>query len=175
MDAVQAEVAAAVFAYDDVRTWTAERLSTSRAPLAVEVWVFAPDLDQVLLVEHRWRGWVPPGGKVEAGETPRQGAGRELTEETGLTVELHDRPAAAAVRSYHPDWPATLGLSYAAVVGPTVPLRPEDGQPTAWTSLAQRWTSVFPDDVDRMRCYAEWLADRRRRPDGGARTERGAP
>ncbi|MFG2558401.1 NUDIX domain-containing protein [Streptomyces sp. NPDC048496] len=43
-------------------------------PLAAEVWVFDKDLARVVLVKHRWRGWVPPGGKVEAGETPREGA-----------------------------------------------------------------------------------------------------
>lgn len=157
--AVQGDVAAVVFEYDDARTWVAERLATLKAPLAVEVWVFDPDLRQVLLVDHRWRRWVPPGGKVEPGETPREGARRELAEETGLSVELSDRPAAAAIRSYHPDWPAALGLSYAAIADPAMPLRPEDGQAAAWTLLRQPWTSAFSDDVDRMRAYAQWLHD----------------
>ncbi len=167
--AIGADVDAAVFEYDDARAWTATHLATSRAPLAVEVWVFDPDLRQVLLVEHRWRRWVPPGGKVEPGETPREGARRELAEETGLEVELDDRPAAAAIRSYHPDWPATLGLSYATTADPARPLRPEVGQAVAWVPLAQGWDSAFPDDVDRMRAYVGWLLS----PTGpGGRTRR---
>jgi hypothetical protein len=47
-------------------------------PIAVEVWAFDESFRHVLLVRHRWRGWVPPGGKVEAGETPREAARREF-------------------------------------------------------------------------------------------------
>lgn len=156
-EATLADVASAVFEYDEAGAWAAERLATLAAPLAVEVWVFDPELRQVLLVEHRWRRWVPPGGKVEPGETPRSAATREVVEETGLLVEAKARPAAAAVRSYHPDWPATLGLSYAALADPSWPLRPEADQAAAWTSLAEPWASAFPDDIRRMRAYVAWL------------------
>lgn len=150
-------LAAAVFEYDEAGAWAAECLATLAAPLAVEVWVFDPDPQHVLLVEHRWRRWVPPGGKVEPGETPRAAATREVVEETGLVVEVKGRPAAAAVRSYHPDWPATLGLSYAAIADPLSPLRPEEDQAAAWTSLAEPWATTFPDDIGRMGAYVEWL------------------
>ena len=53
-------------------------------PIAAEVWAFDEAFKQVLLVNHRWRGWVPPGGRVESGEAPRDAAQRELKEETGL-------------------------------------------------------------------------------------------
>ncbi|WP_435589399.1 NUDIX domain-containing protein [Micromonospora chalcea] len=46
---------------------------------------------------------VPPGRKVEPGETPREAARLELLEETGLEAEMLARPAAVCVRSYHPD------------------------------------------------------------------------
>jgi 8-oxo-dGTP diphosphatase len=157
LEAARADVDSALFVYDEAAAWASEHLSTLVAPLAVEVWVFDPGLDQVLLVEHRWRRWVPPGGKAEPGETPRTAALRELAEETGLRVELEGRPAAAAVRSYHPDWPPTLGLSYAATADPSRPLRPEDGQAAVWTSLTEPWASAFPDDIDRMRAYVAWL------------------
>ncbi|MFD0598441.1 NUDIX domain-containing protein [Catellatospora coxensis] len=42
-------------------------------PLGAEVWVFDPARTRVVLVRHPWRAWVPPGGRVEPGETPREG------------------------------------------------------------------------------------------------------
>ncbi|MGA5363990.1 NUDIX domain-containing protein [Streptomyces purpurascens] len=128
-------------------------------PLAAEVWVFDEALARVLLVHHRWRGWVPPGGRVEAGETPREGAQRELLEETGIEAELLPEPAAATVRSYHPDWLATLGLSFVAIVDAAKPLVAESGQPAAWTPLDEDWASYFPEDASRVRQHARWLRE----------------
>jgi 8-oxo-dGTP diphosphatase len=120
--------------------------------------VFDVDLTEVLLVRHRRRGWVPPGGKVEPGETPHEAARRELLEETGLEAELLSRPAAVSVRSYHPDWPATLGLSYVAIVDRAAALVAGAGQPVAWMSLDHQWESCFSDDPSRIRRHAQWLA-----------------
>src|SRR5688500_2315318 len=106
----------------DVAGWVASVGASPVDPLGAEVWVFDADLSQVLLVRHPWRGWVPPGGQVEPGESPRAAARRELCEETGLDVDLLARPAAVSVRSYHPDKPVTLGLSYAAIADPAAPL-----------------------------------------------------
>jgi hypothetical protein len=91
------------------------------------------------------------GDPVEPGETPREAALRELLEETGVRTQLLPRPAAVAVRSYHPDWPVTLGLAYAASVDVSTPLEGEEGQPVAWTSLDRDWSSFFPDDSARIR------------------------
>ncbi|MFI8243609.1 NUDIX domain-containing protein [Streptomyces sp. NPDC085866] len=159
IEATATDVRLARMEFDGAGEWLTALGQELSEPLAAEVWVFDEDLAQVLLVHHRWRGWVPPGGRVEPGETPREGARRELFEETGVEVELLPEPAAATVRSYRPGWPATLGLSFVAVVDAAAPLVAESGQPAAWTSLNEEWASYFPEDASRIRRYARWLRE----------------
>jgi 8-oxo-dGTP diphosphatase len=145
--------------FDGASQWLTDVGHAPSEPLAAEVWVFDEDLARVLLVHHRWRGWVPPGGRVEPGETPREGARRELFEETGLEVELLPEPTAVTVRPYRPEWPATLGLSFVAIVDAATPLASESGQPAAWTSLNEDWASYFPEDTSRIHQHAQWLRE----------------
>lgn len=58
---------------------------------AARIIVLTPD-ERVLLMSFRlpWRSdpiWLTPGGGIEAGETAREAAVRELREETGLEVD----------------------------------------------------------------------------------------
>ncbi|MEU5995235.1 NUDIX domain-containing protein [Spirillospora sp. NPDC047418] len=158
LEAAIADARLAVLEFDGARAWLDHHARLSMEPFAAEVWVVDPALSHVLLVKHRVRGWVPPGGKVELGETPRVAAVRELGEETGLRGELLAVPAAVAVRSFRADWSPTLSLSYGAIVGRDVPLAGERGQPPQWFALGETWESAFADDRDRIRAHVRRLA-----------------
>jgi 8-oxo-dGTP diphosphatase len=157
LDAAVADAEAALLEFDQARAWLRAALAGAVEPLGAEVWVLDPALEQVVLVEHQVRGFVPPGGMVEPGECPRDGAARELAEEAGVRPRLLERPAAAAVRSFLPGLPEALSLSYAAIGDPEEPLIAEVGQPATWMRLDQGWDSVFPDDLLRIREYVKLL------------------
>ena len=61
--------------------------------LATNAWVFDAGGERLLLVRHRTLGWVNPGGHLDVGELPADGAARELAEETGLAEVAPPRAA----------------------------------------------------------------------------------
>lgn len=57
---------------------------------------------RILLIQQTYQRppvWLPPGGWVDRGETPRQAARREIREELGIPVEI-GRPLAASGGGY---------------------------------------------------------------------------
>jgi 8-oxo-dGTP pyrophosphatase MutT (NUDIX family) len=87
------DVSNAHVAEDGLLAWFHSTWRADPRPLAADVWVLSADFEHKFVVEHRWRGLVPPGGRVEPRETPRGGAIRELAEETGLELVVADLPA----------------------------------------------------------------------------------
>lgn len=158
LDAALADVRRVESEFDNARTWLEKASQGVLEPLSAEVWVTDPGFSHVLLVRHRWRGWVPPGGKVETDETPREAASRELLEETGVSGSLLPLPAAACIRSYRSDWSPTLGLSYAAIIDRGLRLGGEAGQAPAWIPLEDDWQGAFPEDRNRIRRHVRQLS-----------------
>jgi 8-oxo-dGTP diphosphatase len=130
-----------------------------RPALHAEVWVYDRTLTHVVLVEHPWRGLVPPGGAVEPGETPRDAALRAVAELTDLEPTLLDAPAAATTRAYRSGWAPTLCLAFAAVLRGRPELASTSGHPAVWHELGTGWSSWFPGDAQRLRAFARALRD----------------
>ena len=94
----------------------------------------------VVLLKHKRLGlWLQPGGHVDPGETPWDGALREAGEETGLDVSFADVDDDGAPRLVHVDVHAGgrghthLDLRYVVDAGDVDPDPPEgESQEIAW-------------------------------------------
>lgn len=94
----------------------------------------------VVLLEHKRLGlWLQPGGHVDPGETPWEGALREAREETGLDVSFADVGDDGVPRLVHVDvhpggrGHTHLDLRYLVFGGDADPNPPEgESQQIAW-------------------------------------------
>lgn len=107
--------------------------------------------DEILLVERAvepFRGyWDVPGGFLELGEQPTDGARREALEETGLIVELADPPFAILMDRYGDSGDHTLNLYYVARVIGGEPRPSDDAAALSWFPL-----SALPDRIAFEHC-----------------------
>lgn len=107
---------------------------------------------QVLLVEskHSPGAWVPPGGKVEPGESLSEAAARESLEETGVEVQVGGLIAHRQVRGSGRD---LLELYFAAR-----PLSaPQTERTTGVEQRPARWVRLM--DLTAVRHFPEELVE----------------
>jgi 8-oxo-dGTP diphosphatase len=89
---------------------------------------------------HQGGLWEFPGGKLEPGESPLQGLGRELEEEIGILVLA----ASPLVRVHH-DYPErAVLLDVWHVTRWRGEPRGAEGQPLRWMQVTEMQPSAFP-------------------------------
>ncbi|MDB5100275.1 MAG: hydrolase [Cyanobacteria bacterium RYN_339] len=144
---------------------------------ATAVYVFTPDFERLLFIRHRKPPlagrWLPPGGHVDPGETPEEGAVREVKEETGQEVVLLDLtpelPRTVGDRVVRIKTPLLIQVEdlgshrhldfvYVAVAPTPSELVTEPEQPAAWLTRQESQAEHVLEDC---RGHAAMLFERR--------------
>lgn len=110
--------------------------------------------DEKILLKFATRGiakgkWVQPGGGVEEGESPEEGAVREVVEETGLKVALRDLRDHGTI-NFHLDGKKEIGIVgylYSTTKFSGKARGTDEGRLRWFPVERLPWQKMFPGDV----------------------------
>jgi 8-oxo-dGTP diphosphatase len=114
--------------------------------IAVAVGVVVNDQRQALIAlrskaQHQGGLWEFPGGKIEAGESDRQGLARELAEEVGIDVITTE--ALTAIKHDYGD--KIVDLRFILVTEFSGQAQGKEGQQIKWVSINDLSQYSFPE------------------------------
>ena len=98
---------------------------------------------ELLLLRHRYGGrWAFPKGHVESGESEKETASREIEEETGLTVDIHEGFRQSVQYYPKPDVRKQVVYFVAKAVGGTEKMQEEEISELKWLSFDEAEKAV---------------------------------
>ena len=121
----------------------------------------------IVLLRHRRLGiWVQPGGHIDPGEAPWEGARREATEETGMPVRLLDGQPELAHVDVHPGGRGHthLDLRYLFTADDADPAPPAEREPGGRLVLVGGCPTHRRGRDGRASCASSRLASAERAP-----------
>ncbi|WP_459194146.1 NUDIX hydrolase [Halosimplex sp. J119] len=141
---------------DRFRT-VAERIEAQGLPYGAHTLAYRPSGELLLVKQDAIDTWVLPGGEVEPGESVREGARRELSEEAGIDVTYDGLGVLGEVRfrsDGHETW-GVLPVFEGEAESTALSVRDPDGEITD-----ARWFAELPENTRDRPVLQEWRDER---------------
>jgi len=98
--------------------------------------------------------WTMPGGKLDFKETVKEGAARELLEETGIKVDMDKLKVISVADEIVPDnHYVTIGFLCEDFEGEIKVMEPEEITEWKWYNIDNLPEKVFPPSVKMIKAY----------------------
>jgi 8-oxo-dGTP diphosphatase len=131
----------------------AERIQRQGLPFGAHTLAYRPDGRLLLVKQPSLDQWVLPGGEVEPDESTREGARRELREESGIDVEYEGMGILGEVRfrtADHETW-GVLPIFQGAATSVETSVDDPDGEITD-----AAWFDELPENTRDRAVLREW-------------------
>ena len=141
---------------DRFRT-VAQRIEAHGLPFGAHTLAYRPSGELLLVKQTYLDAWVLPGGEVEAGETVRDGARRELDEEAGIDVSYDGLAILGEVRFHshgHETW-GVLPIFQGETNSTDLVVDDPDGEITH-----ARWFDELPENTRDRAVLRDWRQKR---------------